>query len=135
MLNKIKLYHDGTFEVIEIIVTSSTKNGEVIGKGESGKPIYERVPAKIWETSIGKINIELCGKCRDRDDYFEIITDRNIEQSKLKLKDYAIGYFKSLAGIYEQRILDYQQNIRDCENKLESANERLKNIRRIDLDL
>lgn len=126
MLKEIKLNFDGTFEEREIEVLDKTKQGEITGKDDKGKPIYNRIPSVIWKTADGNFDSKNLDIVKVAGDYFYIKTENTSEFARKLLKDYAITHFETMASTIVGRIKTLQQNIQEQEDKLKTVDKRLK---------
>lgn len=122
-LIELFLNNDGEFSERELVVLKDTKKGRYLGRDESGKMLYDQIPATVWQTDGGKIDISRLGEVRKAHNGYTVVflAADGVEYYKDKLKKALINEFQSVCNVLEERKDKLQAEVRKVETTLVGA--------------
>lgn len=132
ILHRIYLNNNCEFKIEQLKVLINTKHGKYLGRDDDGKLLYEKLPARIWQTSKGKVDTELFDKIKQEKDGYSIMTKSdNFEFYKRMLKKELINSFQCVLDTLEHRkrtAMDKALESHIAYSKANSALEKAKEI-------
>lgn len=133
ILIELTLDTDGNFTQQELAVLKDTKRGKYLGKDDSGKMIYDQIPATVWLTDKGRFDTGILGEVKKDGNRFIItcLSEEATAHYKEKLKQAVINEFQTVCDRLEERKEKARVSLRKADTELVGANKALNQIKEL----